>query len=84
MISELIGKYSKETSGNINKCCNDRKPDQENSKRRVKGPDGVQSYWFDSIKAIRPIPTALLNETLQSGNTSKWLKSEKKLLDSCS
>ena len=48
--------------------------------RKAPGPDGVHGYWFKSIKAIRPILAALLNEALQSGNVPEWLTSGKTVL----
>ena len=35
---------------------------------KVPAPDGVHGYWFKSIKTVRPVLAALLNEALQSGN----------------
>ena len=32
------------------------------------GTDGVQGYWFKSIKAIKLVLEAMLNKTLQWGN----------------
>ena len=44
---------------------------------KVLGPDGVHGYWFKSIKTVRPVLAALLNEALQSGNVPEWLTSGK-------
>ena len=48
--------------------------------RKAPGPEGVHGYWFKSIKAVRPVLAALLNEDLQSGNVPEWLTSEKTVL----
>ena len=37
------------------------------------GQDGVQGYWFKSIKAKRLILATLFTEALQSVNAPKWL-----------
>ena len=42
---------------------------------KAPGPDGVHSYWFKFIKAVRSVLAALLNEALQSGNVAEWLTS---------
>ena len=47
---------------------------------KAPGPEGVHGYWFKSIKAVRPVLAALLNEDLQNGNVSEWLTSEKTVL----
>ena len=47
---------------------------------KAPGPDGVHGYWFKSIKAVRTVLAALLNEAFQSGNVSEWLTSEKTVL----
>ena len=39
--------------------------------KKIPGPDGVHSYWFKSIKAVRPALVAILNEALQNGNVSE-------------
>ena len=39
------------------------------------GPDGVHGCWYKSIKAVRPVLAALLNEAPQSGNVPEWLTS---------
>ena len=44
---------------------------------KAPGPAGVHGYWFKSIKAVRPVLAALLNEALQSGNVPEWLTSGK-------
>ena len=36
-------------------------------------PDEVHGYWFKSIKVVRPVLAALLNEALQSGNKPEWV-----------
>lgn len=45
---------------------------------KVPGPDGVQGYWFNSIKAKRPILAALFTEA--SVNAPKWLTTRKTVL----
>ena len=45
---------------------------------KVPGPDGVQGYWFNSIKAKRPILAALFTEA--SANAPKWLTTRKTVL----
>ena len=35
---------------------------------KARRPDGVHGYWFKSIKAVRPVLAALLNQALQSVN----------------
>ena len=40
---------------------------------KVPGPDGVHGYWFKSIKAVRPVLAALLNEAIHTGNVPEWL-----------
>ena len=47
---------------------------------KAPGPDGVHGYWFKSIKTVRPVLAALLNEALQSGNVPEWLASGKSVL----
>ena len=40
---------------------------------KAPGPDGVHGYWFKSIKAVRPVLAALLNEAIHTGNVPEWL-----------
>ena len=43
-VYENIGKYSEETRDTINKCCNERKPDQENSKH-----ESIKTRWSSKL-----------------------------------
>lgn len=45
---------------------------------KVPGPDGVQGYWFNSIKVKRTILAALFIEA--SDNAPKWLTTRKTVL----